>query len=363
MTHMFLHISLLTRGAARPKGLRCIRSGGGGSVARAKAPMLSMIMLTHRRGTAARGSSEMPAHADMKLRLTATTFTTSWNWRNLRMDWKTLRPQSTALAIDLMLSSNMTISHASLAISVPAMPSAKPTSASLRAGASFVPSPVTATTSPSDFCRLHSVSLSVGLERASTRILTATLSFSLWLILRNTGPSSTKPSSPSTRIPASQAMASAVSALSPVTMRTVTPAPRSRATASAVSGRMGSLMPTTPRSVRFSSGASSSLSSPGAVFARSTYAMHSVRKPCIAMDLMAASAASRSAGVRGATEPSVFIILVHSLTTISDAPLQCSRTPPPPAPAMAVDMRFRAEVKKYRCTTWLTAASRRSTYA
>ena len=134
-------------GAARPKGLRSISSGDGGSVASASAPMESMIMLTHSSGTnreghseqalvrmlehdltsivmllhtrggeggsrrifndgrvivlndplaAARGSSETPAQAEMKLRLTATTLTTSWNCRNLRMDWNTLRPHSTA---------------------------------------------------------------------------------------------------------------------------------------------------------------------------------------------------------------------------------------------------------------------------
>mmetsp|Transcript_9487 Transcript_9487/g.43179 ORF Transcript_9487/g.43179 Transcript_9487/m.43179 type:complete len:290 (+) Transcript_9487:778-1647(+) len=268
MTTMLRHISLLTRGADLPKGLRSMRCGDGGSVASANAPMESMIMFTQSRGTAARGSSVMPAAAEMKLRLTATTLTTSWNWRNLRMDWNTLRPHSTALAMDAMLSSRMTMSQASFAISVPAMPSAKPTSASLSAGASLVPSPVTDTTSPKDFCRLHRVSLSAGEERARTLILTATASFSDWLILRNTGPSRIKPSSPSSRMPASLAMASAVSLLSPVTMRTTTPAWRRRRTASAVSGRIGSLMPATPRSVRFASGGSSP-SAPGAV-SRST---------------------------------------------------------------------------------------------
>jgi hypothetical protein len=70
--------------------------------------------------------------------------------------------------IDEKLSSRMTMSAASLATSVPAMPIAKPTSLSLSAGASFVPSPVTATTSPWCFSRLTSVSLSSGDERAST---------------------------------------------------------------------------------------------------------------------------------------------------------------------------------------------------
>mmetsp|Transcript_15488 Transcript_15488/g.60611 ORF Transcript_15488/g.60611 Transcript_15488/m.60611 type:complete len:321 (-) Transcript_15488:1483-2445(-) len=319
MTTILRHISLLTSGADRPNGLRSMRCGDGGSVASARAPMESMIMFTQRRGTAASGSSVIPAAAEMKLRLTATTFTTSWNWRNLRMDWNTLRPHSTALAIDWMLSSRMTMSQASLAISVPAMPSAKPTSASLSAGASLVPSPVTETTSPRDFCRLHSMSLSAGEERASTLILTATASFSLWLILRNTGPSRMRPSSPSWIIPASLAMASAVSLLSPVTMRTITPAWRRSRTASAVSGRIGSLMPVMPRSVRLASGGSS-LKPLGGV-SRSTYAMQSVRRPVDAIAVMAFSAAARSSGEKSSTEPSVFIILVQSFTTISDAPL------------------------------------------
>ena len=50
----------------------------------------------------------------------------------------------------------------------PAMPMASPTSDSLRAGASLVPSPVTATTSPDFFSALTSVYLSVGELLAST---------------------------------------------------------------------------------------------------------------------------------------------------------------------------------------------------
>ena len=51
-----------------------------------------------------------------------------------------------ALRILAKLSSSNIIEAASLAISVPAIPIAKPTSAFFKAGASFVPSPVTATT-------------------------------------------------------------------------------------------------------------------------------------------------------------------------------------------------------------------------
>ena len=52
--------------------------------------------------------------------------------------------------------------------SVPAMPIARPTSDSFSAGASFVPSPVTLTTSPAAFSVCTSLNLSAGLERART---------------------------------------------------------------------------------------------------------------------------------------------------------------------------------------------------
>lgn len=55
-------------------------------------------------------------------------------------------PQITAVKILAKLSSRRIMSEASLATSVPVIPIAKPTSAFLRAGASLVPSPVTATT-------------------------------------------------------------------------------------------------------------------------------------------------------------------------------------------------------------------------
>jgi hypothetical protein len=57
-------------------------------------------------------------------------------------------PQRTAFTMEAKLSSRRIISAACLATSVPVIPIAKPTSAFFRAGASFVPSPVTATTSP-----------------------------------------------------------------------------------------------------------------------------------------------------------------------------------------------------------------------
>ena len=56
-----------------------------------------------------------------------------------------MRPYLTAVRIEQKLSSVSTMSDAFLATSVPVIPIAKPISALLSAGASFVPSPVTAT--------------------------------------------------------------------------------------------------------------------------------------------------------------------------------------------------------------------------
>lgn len=60
------------------------------------------------------------------------------------------------------------ISAASFETSVPAIPIANPTSAFLSAGASFVPSPVTATTWPSYLSPVTKMYLSSGELRAKT---------------------------------------------------------------------------------------------------------------------------------------------------------------------------------------------------
>lgn len=45
---MFLHMTLLMKFPFLPTGVRFIKSSLGGSVASARAPSVSMIMLTHR---------------------------------------------------------------------------------------------------------------------------------------------------------------------------------------------------------------------------------------------------------------------------------------------------------------------------
>jgi hypothetical protein len=79
-----------------------------------------------------------------------------------------LRPHLIAVTVEAKLSLRMIMSDASLATSVPAIPIAKPTSAFLRAGASLVPSPVTATTCPISFKPSTRTYLSSGVERPRT---------------------------------------------------------------------------------------------------------------------------------------------------------------------------------------------------
>ncbi len=76
----------------------------------------------------------------------ATTLTVSWNCKNFLIQSKIFLPYLTAVIILPKLSSNKIIPEAYLATYVPAIPIANPISAFFKAGASFVPSPVIATT-------------------------------------------------------------------------------------------------------------------------------------------------------------------------------------------------------------------------
>ena len=85
---------------------------------------------------------------------TSPRFAESRKATNLRMLSPIRRPSATAATIVAKSSSVSTIADASRAASVPAAPIATPTSARRSAGASFTPSPVTATTSPALLQRL-----------------------------------------------------------------------------------------------------------------------------------------------------------------------------------------------------------------
>jgi len=80
----------------------------------------------------------------------------------------TFLPHLTAVTMLLKLSSNKTIAAASFAIYVPINPIANPTFALFNAGASFVPSPVTATIHPFYLKAVTSKYLSYGLLLAMT---------------------------------------------------------------------------------------------------------------------------------------------------------------------------------------------------
>jgi hypothetical protein len=86
----------------------------------------------------------------------------------LRTLSKVTRPSSTAAWMLTKLSSASTMSAASRATSVPALPMATPMSAVRSASASLTPSPVTATTSPAALAASTMRSLWVGEVRANT---------------------------------------------------------------------------------------------------------------------------------------------------------------------------------------------------
>ena len=140
--------------------------------------------------------------------------------------------------------SRMVMSLTSLARAVPS-PIERPTWAFLNAKASFVPSPVTATTSPHCCKRDTRRALSSGL--ALDRMLRPGIIFnasssdkaakSLPVMLRQ---------SPSLSSPNCLPISCAVAATSPVTIITLTPAFRQVSTASLTSSRIGSAIPTTP---------------------------------------------------------------------------------------------------------------------
>mmetsp|Transcript_60791 Transcript_60791/g.162546 ORF Transcript_60791/g.162546 Transcript_60791/m.162546 type:complete len:222 (+) Transcript_60791:2023-2688(+) len=220
--------------------------------------------------------------------------------------------------MDTKLSSMMTTSDAFLATSVPWMPMAKPTSAFLRAGASLVPSPVTATVWRTPLSAIDSwmpetsTCLSSGVDRASTRRAGHTLSNASCTMLplashtrsRKVLPSMTDSGGSSgVTMPHFLAMARAVWMLSPVTMRTTMPARLQSRMAPGTSSRRGSSMPTRQTRVRsFSMAFMSSMSMPAERILRE---MQMVRRPSSAKSEMAFSTAWRAVASSGFTSPSL----------------------------------------------------------
>mmetsp|Transcript_33981 Transcript_33981/g.104896 ORF Transcript_33981/g.104896 Transcript_33981/m.104896 type:complete len:202 (-) Transcript_33981:2131-2736(-) len=167
---MNARILLVISGACLYTGSRVNERSSGRSVARDRAARVSMMRLSQSSCTGAIGSLLFSdASEPIIVSNTPAALIASWYCKNFLMLSLTERPHLIAVTTVAKLSSMSTMSDAPFAISVPVF-IAKPTSASLSAGASLVPSPVTPTTSPcSSWSRPTRTNLSVGDDRASTR--------------------------------------------------------------------------------------------------------------------------------------------------------------------------------------------------
>mmetsp|Transcript_27263 Transcript_27263/g.81197 ORF Transcript_27263/g.81197 Transcript_27263/m.81197 type:complete len:656 (+) Transcript_27263:717-2684(+) len=258
------------------------------------------------------------------------------------------RPCSMPSMMEAKLSSFRMMSAASWATSVPRMPMAMPTSASLSAGASLTPSPVIAVMWPPSCWKARTMErLCIGETRAKTQVcftqfLQKIWHFSVelavrasWVKLSSWGSCSSSCAPVITRkarasssnsvagmTPMRRAMASAVHGWSPVTMMVLAPASAIFHTASVAPGFGGSSRATRPRKVKPSMGKlTSSGDEPSnlkpAARSRRLSARHSTRLPCRMRHPRLSSAAARSAGLAS-----------HMARTRSGAPFSTARKLP-----------------------------------
>mmetsp|Transcript_7838 Transcript_7838/g.16911 ORF Transcript_7838/g.16911 Transcript_7838/m.16911 type:complete len:524 (-) Transcript_7838:1248-2819(-) len=284
----------------------------------------------------------------------------SFEQRVYMMDFRRFSEQSLPCSMPATTlcrsSSSSTMSAASLATSVPRMPMAMPTSASLSAGASLTPSPVIAVMWPPSCWKARTMErLCIGETRAKTQVcftqfLQKIWHFSVelavrasWVKLSSWGSCSSSCAPVITRkarasssnsvagmTPMRRAMASAVHGWSPVTMMVLAPASAIFHTASVAPGFGGSSRATRPRKVKPSMGKlTSSGDEPSnlkpAARSRRRSARQSTRLPCFMRPCRLSSAAARSAGVTS-----------HSARTRSGAPLSTARKLPGASSRMGV---------------------------
>mmetsp|Transcript_20074 Transcript_20074/g.50009 ORF Transcript_20074/g.50009 Transcript_20074/m.50009 type:complete len:407 (-) Transcript_20074:1182-2402(-) len=253
--------------------------------------------------------------------------------------------------MDAKLSSASTISDACLATAVPD-PMAMPMLARRRAGASFTPSPVIATTCPCALRSSTSRDLCWGSTRLNTVMFATASSWRSSLISSNSSPwkdllggnimpvtgtpfassaswvlrarrlagcaprCAVKFSSPR---PICDATASAVVLLSPVTITTRIPAERQVAMARATSVRGGSIIPTKPRKVR---SRSSSGDTVACLAGMGRIASASTRSDPRANFCRRSLRALRTASFMGSAAPLPLVsACVHRCNTASGAPL------------------------------------------
>ena len=236
------------------RGLSRITRSSGGKEANAKAAKVSIMRFTQSIWVTVNGDS-VPKKAPIRTIKHAATLIVIWKRMNFCMLRYSERPQSTALVILPNELSIIVMSLASLATDVPS-PIESPTCAALSAGASFVPSPVTATTSSCDCNKRTSRSLSIGRARAitfksgirSNKVLSSRAANSEPVIILR---------SPSSGVHNEiwRAISRAVAGVSPVTIFTFIPAFKQSETAAGTSLRTGSAMAVIPKKVNLIWGA------------------------------------------------------------------------------------------------------------
>ena len=159
-------MDLVMMNASLLRGFSSITSREGGSEASAIAASVSMMRFTHSICVMVSGIS-VPMKPPKSASNRAATLTMSWKKMKRWMFLYSERPHITACTMLLNESSISVMSLACLATLVPE-PNESPTWARFKAGASLVPSPVTATTSPCCCNRLTRRCLSVGRARDIT---------------------------------------------------------------------------------------------------------------------------------------------------------------------------------------------------
>ena len=235
-------IPLLSSGRSAWRGGRVMRSGSGGSRSKAIDVDRSMNSSIHRIWSGRRTWRSATKIVDTRMKPRNATWVET---TKIRPFWtlSTIRRPSARPNIRVANeSSPRTRSEASRATAVP-LPIATATSAPWSAGASFTPSPVTATIRWSARAARTRRSFCSGVDRATTW-----RSDSSAASRTSSQPATSSPVTiRSASRPASRAIVAAVRGWSPVTTMTPMPAPLAMASASAIPGRMGSANPISAR--------------------------------------------------------------------------------------------------------------------
>ena len=228
-------------------GFSFMYSSKGGSKANATPAKVSITIFIHSICITVTGVST-PIKGPISDNTIAHIFIVSCSIINFLILLNIVLPYNIALDIDLKLSSNIIISLASFATSVP-LPIANPTSAFFNDGASFTPSPVIPTTKSKSWESLTSLLLSCGNARAKIwrfGIISFKFSSDILFIssLVKTIPSSFK-------IPVSFPIEIAVFLLSPVIITVLIPADWTNFIPSIVSFLISSFININPKNVKF----------------------------------------------------------------------------------------------------------------